>query len=59
MGYANVNCFDEFYEGWEFTVEPMDIDRVEFMGKLFSGSNTREVIYFLEEKAKTAAPKSP
>ena len=44
------NCFDEFYEGWEFTVEPMEIDRVEFMGKLFSGSNTHEVIYFLEEK---------
>ena len=41
---------DDFLCGWDYDVEPMTIDKVEFMGKTFEGLSTNEVIYFLEEK---------
>ncbi len=42
----------DFLCGWDYDIEPMSIDKVEFMGKVFEDSSTDEVVSFVREKLK-------
>lgn len=46
----NDDFLNDFLCGWNYDIEPMSINKIEFMGKVFEGSSINEAIYFIKDK---------